>query len=114
MKFYKVVIAAFIGTLIALLINFFVKVGVVSAMIAGLSKSSPETTTVVKPNSVLFMKLNYEIQDRTVDNPFGTINFNTMETLENTGLNEILRNIEQAKTDPNIKFPKCLLYGFHR
>ena len=30
MKFYKVVIAAFIGTLIALLINFFVKVGVVS------------------------------------------------------------------------------------
>ena len=103
MKFYKVVIAAFIGTLIALLINFFVKVGVVSAMIAGLSKSSPETTTVVKPNSVLFMKLNYEIQDRTVDNPFGTINFNTMETLENTGLNEILRNIEQAKTDPNIK-----------
>ena len=103
MKFYKVVIAAFIGTLIALLINFFVKVGVVSAMIAGFSKSDAETSTVVKPNSVLYMKLNYEIPDRTTDNPFGAIDFNTMETIENTGLNEILRNIEHAKTDPDIK-----------
>ena len=103
MKFYKVVLAAFIGTLIALLINFFVKIGVVSAMIAGLSKSQSETATVVKPNSVLFMKLNYEIPDRTTDNPFGSIDFNTMETIETTGLNDILRNIEHAKTDPNIK-----------
>lgn len=103
MKFYKVVIAAFIGTLIALLINFFVKLGVVSALIAGMSKSPTETATVVRPNSVLFMKLNYEIPDRSTDNPFGAIDFSTMETIETTGLNDILRNIEYAKTDPNIK-----------
>ena len=103
MKFYKVVLAAFIGTLIALLINFFVKIGVVSAMIAAMSKPQSETATVVKPNSVLYMKLNYEIPDRTTDNPFSAIDFNTMETIEATGLNEILRNIEYAKTDPNIK-----------
>ena len=103
MKFYKVVLAAFIGTLIALLINFFVKVGVVSAMVSGLSNKDKESATVVKPNSVLFMKLNYDIADRTTDNPFTGIDFNTMETAETTGLNEILRNIEHAKTDPNIK-----------
>ena len=103
MKFSRIVLAAFVGTLIALLIMFFVKVGVYSAMIAGLSKSQSETSTVVKSNSVLFMKLNYEIPDRTTDNPFGAINFSTMETLETTGLNEILRNIEHAKSDPNIK-----------
>ena len=57
----------------------------------------------MKPNSVLYMKLNYEIPDRTVDNPFGSIDFGSMEALESTGLNEILRNIEHAKTDPNIK-----------
>jgi len=102
MKFSKVVLAAFIGTLIAMLITFFVKIGVVSAMISGFSSSS-ETTTVVKPNSVLYMKLDYEIQDRTTDNPFGAINFNTMESLEATGLNDILRNIEHAKNDVNIK-----------
>ena len=102
MKFSKVVLAAFLGTLIALLINFFVKVGVISAMISSFS-SDTETSTVVKPNSVLYMKLNYEIEDRTTDNPFGSINFSSKEMLESTGLNEILRNIEPAKTDPNIK-----------
>ena len=102
MKFYKVVLAAFIGTLIALLINFFVKVGVVSAMISSMSKDK-ETSTIVKPNSVLFMKLNYEIPDRTTDNPMGAFNFSSREMLESDGLNDILRNIEHAKTDPNIK-----------
>ena len=102
MKFYKVVIAAFLGTLIALLINFFVKVGVVSSMISSMSKDT-ETSTVVKPNSVLYMKLNYEIPDRAIDNPFNGINFNTMEAIETAGLNVILRNIEHAKTDVNIK-----------
>ena len=103
MKFFKIVLAAFIGTLIALVINFFIKVGVVSSMISNLSKSNTESSTTVKPNSVLYMKLDYAIPDRTTDNPFGGINFTTMESQDMTGLNEILRNIEHAKTDPNIK-----------
>ena len=104
MKFFKVLLAAFVGTLIALLIVFFVKVAVYSALISSMSKMSSESTsTVVKPNSVLFMKLNYDIPDRTTDNPFKSIDFNTMETIEISGLNEILRNIEHAKTDPKIK-----------
>ena len=103
MKFYKVVLAAFIGTLIALVINFFIKVGVVSSMISSLSKSDTESSATVKPNSVLYMKLDYAIADRTTDNPFGGINFQTMESQDMTGMNDILRNIEQAKTDANIK-----------
>ena len=101
MKFSKVLLAAILGTFIALLINFFVKVGFVAAILS--SSSNTEEITTLKPNSVLYMKLNYDIPDRTVDNPFGSIDFNTMETIESTGLNEILRNIENAKTDPNIK-----------
>lgn len=101
MKFSKVLLAAFLGTLIALLVVFFVKVGFVAALISG--SSSTEEITTLKPNSVLYMKLDYSIPDRTSDNPFGSIDFNTMETIESTGLNEILRNIENAKTDQNIK-----------
>ena len=103
MKFGKIVLAAFLGTLIALVINFFIKVGVVSSMIANFSKSDTETTATVKPNSVLYMKLDYAIPDRTVDNPFGNINFSSMETQEATGMTTILHNIEHAKNDPNIK-----------
>ena len=102
MKFSKVLLAAFLGTLIALVVNFFIKVGVVTSMISSLS-SETETITKPQPNSVLYMKLDYEIPDRTTDNPFNSINFNTMETKDMTGLNDILRNIERAKTDPNIK-----------
>ncbi len=103
MKFYKVVLAAFIGTLIALVINFFIKIGVVSSMISSISKSEAETSSTVKPNSVLYMKLDYAIPDRTTDNPFGGLDFQTMESKDMTGMNDILRNIEQAQTDPNIK-----------
>ena len=102
MKFSKVLLAAFLGTLIALVVNFFIKVGVVTSMISSLSTET-ETITKPKPNSVLYMKLDYDIPDRTTDNPFNSINFSTMEAKDMTGMNDILRNIEQAKTDPNIK-----------
>ena len=103
MKFSKVLLAAFLGTLIALVVNFFIKVGVVSSMLSSLSKDK-ETTATVKPNSVLYMKLDYAIPDRTAsDNPFGNIDFNSMESKDISGLNDILRNIGHAKTDPNIK-----------
>ncbi|MBR5911962.1 MAG: signal peptide peptidase SppA [Bacteroidales bacterium] len=103
MKFYKIVLGAFLGTLIALVINFFIKVGVVSSMISSFSKADSETTATLKPNSVLHMKLDYAIPDRSADDPFGSFDFATMETKESTGLNDILRNIENAKTDNNIK-----------
>jgi len=102
MKFGKILLAAFLGTLIALVINFFIKVGVVSSMISNFSKTE-EMKTTVKPNSVLYMKLDYEIPDRSIDNPFGGINFRSMESKDATGMTEILHNIEHAKTDPNIK-----------
>ena len=103
MKFGKIVLAAFLGTLIALVINFFIKVGVISSMISSFSKSDTESSTTVKPNSLLYMKLDYDIPDRTVDDPLGSFNFNSMETKESTGMTTILHNIEHAKTDPNIK-----------
>ena len=95
--------AAFLGTLIALVINFFIKVGVVSSMISSFSKTEAESSTTVKPNSVLYMKLDYDIPDRTTDKGFSAFNFSSMEMSDGTGMNEILRNIEHAKTDPNIK-----------
>ena len=103
MKFGKILLAAFLGTLIALVINFFIKVGVISSMISSFSKSDAETTTTVKPNSVLYMKLDYDIPDRSVDNPFGGLDFRSMESKDATGMTDILHNIEHAKTDPNIK-----------
>ena len=102
MKFSKILLAAFLGTLIALVVNFFIKIGVVTSIISSFAQES-ETATTVKPNSVLYMTLDYQINDRTYDDGFSNIDFKTFQSKDATGLNVILRNIEQAKTDPNIK-----------
>lgn len=103
MKFSKALLAAFLGALIAMAAMFFVKLGVFTSIISSLSSSKSETATTVKPNSVLYMKLDYEIPDRSNEDDFSSIDFATMETKDATGLNTILRNIEYAMTDPNIK-----------
>ncbi len=103
MKFSKALLAAFLGALIAMATMFFIKLGVFTSIISSLSATKSETATTVKPNSVLYMKLDYEIPDRSIDDGFNNIDFNTMEAKDGTGLNDILRNIEYAMTDPNIK-----------
>ncbi len=103
MKFSKALLAAFLGALIAMTATFFIKIGVFTSIISSLSTSKTETTATVKPNSVLYMKLDYEIPDRSSNDEINSINFTTMEAVDATGLNDILRNIEHAKTDDNIK-----------
>ncbi len=102
MKFYKIVLGAFLGTLIALVITFFIKVGVISSMVTRLSKTEA-TAEKLKPNSVLYMKLDYEIPDRTSANEFGGFDYSTMQNNDVTGMNDILRNIEHAAIDDQIK-----------
>ena len=102
MKFYKVVLAAFLGTLIALLIVFFIKIGVITSLISSMS-TTETVATKVKPNSILHMKLDYAIPDRTSENRFDAIDFTSIEKKDLSGLNVILRNIENAASDPNIK-----------
>lgn len=101
MKFYKIVLGCFLGALIALLVSFFIKIGVISSLISNMS-TTETAATKVKPKSILQMKLDYPISDRTWDNPFNAINFSGMEKKDLTGMNDILRNIENAASDPNI------------
>jgi signal peptide peptidase SppA, 67K type len=100
-QFFKFMFASALGTVLVFIIGFFIVIGSITATLSGLSKS----TVVVKPNSVLQMKLDYEIPDRTNKNEFNlaSLDFTTLETKDVTGLNDILSNIEYAATDPNIK-----------
>ena len=100
MKFSRLLLATFLGALIALIVTFLIKVGIFTAIVSSLTKTEVPQP---EPNSVLYMKLNYAIPDRTTENPFSALNFTTMETEDVTGLNDILRNIEHAKSDSRIK-----------
>ena len=94
-QFFKFMFASMLGFIIAGLLLLFLAIGMIVS-IASFSKDP----TIVSPNSVLHLKLDHSIADRTPSNPFSTMNFTGFKT--NPGLNDILDNIDKARRDPNI------------
>jgi len=98
-QFFKFLFASILGTLLSVLIMFFVLMGI----IAGIASSSDEEATMIKENSVLKLSLDYAIPERTSNDPFRNFDFASMEGTNNEGLNDILKSIRHAATDDNIK-----------
>lgn len=97
-NFFKYLLATVVGVFLVQVIIFFIFMG----MIAALSPS--DETTTVKPNSVLELRFDYEIKERTSDNPFEDFSFGSdMDTKEKIGLSDILKNLRKAAKDENIK-----------
>ena len=100
-SFFKTLFASFLGSALLLVILFIV---LVTSLISSIA-SSTETKVTLKPQTVLYMNLNYEIPDRTSPNSLGMVlsgmNFNFTET-DMAGMNDIMNNIKAAANDPNI------------
>lgn len=95
-----------IGTFITIMLASILSMVIFFAMLGGIMSSASKDNkkaTKVESNSVLHIKLNNPIQDRTSDNPFENFNFETFEPSNNLGLDQILKNIEKAKNDDRIK-----------
>ncbi|MBE0663154.1 MAG: signal peptide peptidase SppA [Bacteroidales bacterium] len=95
-QFFKFMFASMLGFIIAGLLLLFIFIGILVSI-----ASFSEETTVVKPNTVLHLKLDQPIIDRSPKNPFSSSSFSGFKT--NPGLNDYLENIEKASNDPNIK-----------
>lgn len=106
-QFFKFMFASMLGTFITIMlasiISMVIFFGMLTSLITSASESTQTKITTIKPNSVLHVKLDYQIGDRGSNNPFENIDFNTFEVSENLGLNSILKSIEHAKTDNKIK-----------
>lgn len=100
MKFFKVVLASMLGVILAgvvmTLLSFFMLAGIAGSM-------NQEKETKVEANSLLHVKFEGEIVDRSPSSPFSDFNFSSFEPKKSIGLNDILKNIEKAKDDENIK-----------
>lgn len=101
-QFFKMMFASMIAMLVTFFIAMIIFIAVIGTLISS-ATSSTEKKVDVKENSVLHLKFDYEIKDRTSNNPFENIDFSTFEAQENLGLDLILTNIEKAKTDDRIK-----------
>ncbi|MCF8372177.1 MAG: signal peptide peptidase SppA [Bacteroidales bacterium] len=96
-EFFKFLFSSFIGTFLALIFIFFILIGMVVAVIP------KEEVVKAKPNTVLKITLDQAIADRTPSNPLENFNFQDFDMVLPLGLNDILKNLDKAKTDDNIK-----------
>ncbi len=99
MKFLRNLLAVIVGFFISLFLLFFIFfifVGVVAAV-------SGDKEVTVKKNSVLVLDLTDNIVDRGKKDPFANLDLGMFQQESKIGLNEILKSIENAKTDSKIK-----------
>ncbi len=99
-EFFKFVFASMLG----FILSIFVMVILIVVLIIGIvSTASNEAKVSVDKNSILHLRLDYPVTERTSKNPLENIDVFGFETEKNIGLNDILASIKTAKTDENIK-----------
>ena len=94
-QFFKFMFASCLGSALLLVILMVIMIWSVS--------SSTKSTVKIKPKTVLYMNLDYDIPERTTETDFTA----TLMGLRNgesdmSGLNDIIANIEAAKNDADI------------
>ncbi len=98
-QFFKFTFASVLGVLIASLILFIIGF----AFIASIALSSTEATYVASPKTVLHLKLEGVLVERSKDNPLELIMGNYMDREAQIGLDDILAAIKTAKENKNIE-----------
>jgi protease-4 len=91
-------LATITGIILASIIFFLILIGSLSAMVAAGDKK-----VSISDNSILVLKTNVQIPDRSDTNPFAGLDILNMTIIPVSGLNDILNNLEKAATDPKIK-----------
>lgn len=99
-QFFKFMLASIFGVMISSFLLVLIAIGMIGAIVSSAGK---EEKNEIEANSVLHLKLDYVISERTSNNPFEQFNFSTLESTKTSGLNEIIKAIKAAKTNENIK-----------
>lgn len=96
-QFFKITLACVLGVLIAGAVGFF---GFLVTIISMASMSNPSYTP--EKNTILKLKLNTSVTDHVSTSPFDEI-INALNKKDGAlGLDNILKSIDNAKSDPNI------------
>jgi len=94
-QFFKFTFATIFGIFLFTVLSFLLLIGIGAA-------ASGKKTTHIASNSILKLELNYNIPEKSNEDPFADIDFQTFKPKKSVGLAEILKSIEHAKTDKNI------------
>nr|WP_320118042.1 signal peptide peptidase SppA [uncultured Marinifilum sp.] len=97
-SFFKFTFASIVGVIIGGFLLLFLGI----MIIAGIASSADKTVTI-KDKSILEIKLDKQLADRSTDNPLDEIDLPGMSNKSTIGLTTILKSIEKAKTDDKIE-----------
>lgn len=87
-----------LGFIIGTLILVFLFIMIVSALVS----TAGSQEVIISDKSVLHIRLDQEIKERSSKNPFEQFSFSDFEAGKQPGLNEILRMLKNAARDPKI------------
>jgi len=99
-EFFKYLFASMLGFFLSIIVIFFICFVIIAAAISSIDD---DKTVTVGTNSVLFLNLDQAVTERTPKNPFGNLPIVGGEEKDGIGLNDLLKSIQRAKTDDNIK-----------
>ncbi len=95
--FFKFMFASMLGFILSSIIVFFLFFAFLMAIISFTKSDDVE----ISDNSILHLKLGYQIEDRSLNDPFTYFSgFDSFRS--NPGLNEIIKNIDKASKDDRI------------
>ncbi len=91
--------ASMLGMVLAIIVLFFLFVGIVSVMVSSLDNNK---AVKIPGNSILEIRLDDPVTERTPSNPFKNFDFANMQSHNQPGLFDIIKNLDKAAKDPNI------------
>ncbi|OFY10703.1 MAG: signal peptide peptidase SppA [Bacteroidetes bacterium GWE2_42_24] len=97
-QFLKFFLASTLGTLVSLFLIVLIVIGMIASMLTFSSKE----ITKVEDKTILELRFDKPIVDRSPTNPFAGFNWQSMENNEPTGLDDIIKNIVKAGHDEKI------------
>lgn len=92
--------ASMLGMVLALVVLFFIFIGIISVMVTSLDK---DKTIKISSGSILEIRLDEPVKERTPSSPFKNFDFVSFESHKQLGLYDIIKNIDKAVKDENIK-----------
>ncbi|MBR1775335.1 MAG: signal peptide peptidase SppA [Bacteroidales bacterium] len=99
-QFFKFLFASCLGSGLAMILSFFIIFGIISSMIASVSKNSDDVK--VKDNSILVIDLSNPVYDREIEDISSMLSTDGINN-KAIGLTEFMQVIDKAKNDKNIK-----------
>lgn len=96
-QFFKFMFASMLGFGLVILITSLIFLGIIAAAV------SKKEVVKVADNSILYITLNEEVTDRAPGDQFGAMQFTAGTFSKGLGLNQILKSIENAGEDKNVK-----------